>query len=125
MPTLTEGGYAHGFVISELPGTASRENGLLITGQKITAGTVLGKITASGKWTALAPGAGDGSQVAAGLLVSDTDATSVDKAIAVIARGAEVNSLEIGWGALNGGQITTAIGQLAAINSPILVRAGI
>lgn len=125
MPTLTEGGYAHGFVISELPGTASRENVTLIAGQKLVAGTVLGKITASGKYTTLAPAAVDGSQTAAGILVFDTDATSADKVTAIIARGAEVNNAELNWGTLNGGQITTATTQLAAINSPILVRTGI
>lgn len=125
MPTLTEGQYAHGFVISELPGTQSRENVTLITGQKLVAGTVLGKITASGKYTTLAPAASDGSQTAAAVLVFDTDATSADKVCSIIARGAEVNSLELNWGSLNGGQITTATGQLAAINPPILVRTGL
>ena len=125
MPTLTEGGYANGFVISEAPGTYSRENKTLISGQNLLAGRVLGKITASGKYTALAPAASDGSEVAAAILVVDTDASGGDKTCPVIARNAEVNNLELGWGALNGGQITTATAQLAAATINIIVRAGI
>ncbi len=125
MPTLTEGGYANGFVISEAPGTFSRENATLISGQNLLAGRVLGKITASGKYTALAPAAGDGSQTAAAILVADTDASAADKTCAVIARNAEVNNLELGWGALSGGQITTATAQLAAATVNIIVRTGI
>ena len=82
MPTLTEGGYANGFVISEAPGTYSRENKTLISGQTLLAGRVLGKITASGKYTALAPAAGNGSEVAAAILVADTDASGGDKTCA-------------------------------------------
>lgn len=125
MPTLTEGGYANGFVISEAPGTFSRDNKVLISGQTLLAGRVLGKITASGKYTALAPAASNGSEVAVAILVADTDASAGDKTCAMIVRNAEVNKAELGWGALDAGQITTATAQLAAATINIIVRTGI
>lgn len=125
MPTLTEGAYAQGFIISEGNGTISRENVTLISGQNLKAGAVLGKITASGKYTAVAPAASDGSQTAVAILLSDTDASGGDKVCSILARYAEVNRAELGFGALDAGQQTTAIGQLAAAAIGIIVRTGI
>lgn len=45
----------------------------------LAAGTVLGKITASGKYVAYNDGASNGSEVAVGILVNDVDASSEDK----------------------------------------------
>ena len=45
MPTLTETFPAGGFMISESPGTRSRDVGTVISGANLKAGTVLGKIT--------------------------------------------------------------------------------
>ena len=42
-------------------------------------GTVLGKVTANGKYTASDPAAGDGSEVAVAVLLDDVDATSADQ----------------------------------------------
>lgn len=44
----------------------------------LTTGTVLGKITASGKFKAYQDGASDGSEVAKLILAEDVDATSAD-----------------------------------------------
>lgn len=123
MPTLTEGGYAQGFIISEGNGTISRENGTLISGQNLKVGRILGRITTGGKLTAVAPAASDGSQTAAAILMADTDASGGDKACAILARNAEVNRAELDFGALDAGQQTTAIAQLATLG--IIVRAGI
>ncbi len=54
-------------------------SGTLISGQNLGHGTVLGKITASGKMTLLAPAASDGSESAAAILVGDLDASSGDE----------------------------------------------
>jgi len=62
----------------------------LITGQNLLAGTVLGKITASGKYTKHATGAADGSQTAAAILYAPCDATSADMPCVVVSRLAEV-----------------------------------
>jgi hypothetical protein len=218
MGSLTEKLHASGFVISEGEGNISRDNGVLITGQNLGAGAVLGKITlgaavaavkasgantgngtlvmdgvtpilanakvgiytvrcveavgnggkfvvtdpngqqvgvaiivagaggaivfadqikftltdggadfivgdgfdvtiaaGSGKFTAVAPAALDGSQVAAGVLVDAVDATGADVACAVIARSAEVNSAELVWpGGITAPQKAAALAQLAA-----------
>lgn len=53
--------------------------GTLITGQNLTRGAVLGKITASGKLTRLDKSEDDGSQVPYAILADDVDATSADK----------------------------------------------
>ena len=51
----------------------------LITGQNLKRGSVLGKITASGKFNLSLSAAGDGSQVPAAILAEDTDASGGDK----------------------------------------------
>ncbi|RYG38227.1 head decoration protein [bacterium] len=123
MALITEKRRAGSALVSEASGTRSRENIVVVSGQNLGACRVLGKITASGKHTALNPAASDGSQTAAGMLWGPTDATTGDKAAAAIVRDAELNSLELDWGSLNSGQITTAKGQLAALG--ILVREAI
>lgn len=81
---LTEGTHPGEFILSQANGYRSFENAVLITGQDLGAGAVLGKITASGKYTAYDNGASDGSQTAAGVLFAATDATSADVACVVI-----------------------------------------
>ena len=73
------------------------------------------------KFKVLAPAGTDGSQIAAGVLLSDTDATAADKAIAVIARHCEVNGNELTYpGGITAAQKDIAIAQLTALG--ILVR---
>ena len=75
------------------------------------------KVTASGKYKALDPAASDGSQTAAGVLYDAVDATAADAEGVAILRLAEVNAAELVWPAgITGGQKSTALGQLAAIN---------
>lgn len=78
------------FLLSEAPGTLSREQITLASGQDLTTGTVLGKITSTGKYTAYNDAAGDGSEAAAGILLYDTDASGGDQEAVMIARLAEV-----------------------------------
>lgn len=120
MPVLTEGKRASEFIFSEANGLRSRDTGTLITGQNLVAGSVLGKITASGKYTMVAPGAGDGSQTAAAVLVDNVNASAADKVVAVLTRDCELNQSELNFAALNAGQIATVITQLAAVG--IIVR---
>lgn len=70
----------------------------LITGQNLAANTVVARITASGKITAAALGAADGSQFPIGILAHAVDATSADKA-AVMYTGGCFNSDALVWGA--------------------------
>lgn len=115
MDPITEGRHAGEFLISEAPGTRSRENVTIVSGQNLGAGAVLGKITSGGKYTALNQGAGDGSQTAAGVLIHATDASDGDVAAAIIARDAEVNGNCLDWGAESPTEITTGITELETL----------
>ena len=57
----------------------------------IAAGTVLGKVTASGKYVASAVGASDGSEVPAAINIHGADASASDVTVSAIVRDAEVN----------------------------------
>jgi len=77
---------------------ASR-NITLISGQNLARGAVLGKITASGKYTLSASAAGDGSEVPDLVLVDDTDASGADAVALGYARGDFIEGqLTIGTG---------------------------
>ena len=116
MPVLTEGRYAGEFVVSEGNGKISRETITVLSGQNLQAGAVLGKVTASGKYKALAPAAVDGSEAAAGILYDAVDASAADAEGVAVVRLAEVNAAELVWPAgITAGQKTTALGQLAAL----------
>ena len=79
------------FIYSEARGTLSRENITIVSGAGVLpAGRMLGKITASGKYTNYDDTLADGTQTAAGILYAETDATAADKAAVMICRNAEV-----------------------------------
>lgn len=86
-----------GFVVSEANGFRSRETGTLILGQAavLVAGTVLGTITASGKFTEYTTAETDGSEVATAILAFETDAIVADQEVTILVRDAEVNDAEI------------------------------
>ncbi|MGR0183208.1 head decoration protein [Azospirillum aestuarii] len=92
MAALTEGRHAAEFILSEGNGSVSRDAITIVSGAgKLAAGTVLGKITASGKYTASPATGSDGSQTAAAILLSPVDATSADAAGVAVTRFSEVN----------------------------------
>jgi hypothetical protein len=106
---------AGGFLVSEANNNRSRDTVVLLAGQNLATGTVLGKITASGKYVAYNPGNSDGSQTPAGILWDATNAVA-DTKVAAITRDAEVNTGELAWFAgASGAQITTGLAGLAAI----------
>ena len=122
MPTtvLKEPVRAGEHLVSEVT-TQSREVGVITGGGAYTAGTVLGKISASGKLTILAPAAADGSQNAVAVLYGPVDTSSGDKSAAINVRLTEVNGLVLTWpSGITTVQQTAAIAQLAALG--ILVR---
>ena len=100
------------FIAHEANGTISRETVTLISGQDLEAGSVLGKITASGKYTILAPAAGDGSEVADAILWDTVDASAGDKTVVVIFRHAEVTQAALNYGAADAGEIVIARAEL-------------
>ncbi len=115
MTTITENNRAGDFLLSEANGTYSRENEILATGNDLQAGAVLGQITASGKFTVLAPAAEDGSEDAAGILLATTNATA-DTAVVVVVRDAEVKADQLVWPAgITTNDKNAAIAQLAAL----------
>ncbi len=85
----TEGVYGAEFLLSNEE-TLSLDKGVLISGQNLNVGTVLGKITASSKYTLHNNAASDGSEVAAAILYNTTDASAGDTACTVLTRLAEV-----------------------------------
>jgi hypothetical protein len=118
MTMLTEGKHAGGFLVWEVLRDYTRDTVTIASGAgKLEPGTVLGKITTGGKFTALAPAATNGSQNAAGILWDAVDASTADAAAVVVLRGpAIVNRYEITWpdGATEA-QITAATTALATI----------
>jgi hypothetical protein len=115
--------YDGDFVITEANGTMSREQIVLLRGARIEAGTVLGKITASGLWTPHDPAAADGSQNAAGVLRDMRPAlTTADTRRGVImARNCDLNGKKLIWKAgITVNQRKAAEAQLAA--TAVLVR---
>ena len=93
MTVLIETRHPAEFILSEANGQRSREAITIASGAGIiAAGTVLGKVTASGKYLASAAGATDGSQTPAAIAIHGADASSADATISAIVRDAEVNS---------------------------------
>lgn len=68
-----------------------------VTGENFVAGTVLGKITASGKLKKVDSTASDGSQKIYGILLEDIDASTADK-IASIGLTGEYNKQAMVFG---------------------------
>lgn len=121
MSTLTEVLGAGHFIVSECDeGNLSRE-AVTITGGSYIAGTVLGKITASGKYTLHNNAASDGSEVAEAVLFAAVDASAADVTGVIIARLAEVNGAELTWkSGISAPNKTAGIAALATKN--IIVR---
>jgi hypothetical protein len=105
----------------EIPQLYSRDAITLLAGSgDLVTGTVLGKITASGKYVPLDPDVSpsDGSEVAAGILLldRDVDASSDDTGAVAIVRNATVADSGLTWPTgISAGNKTTAIAQLAAL----------
>lgn len=92
MPIIqNEGMYTGEFLISDGEGEISRDSVTIASGQGVLeAGTVLGKITASGKFAAYNNAGDNGTEVAVAVLYSKVDATSADVRGVAVTRLAEV-----------------------------------
>jgi hypothetical protein len=86
MPVITETAHAGGFLVWEALRDYCRETVILAAGA-LQPGTVLGKITASGKYAAHDPAAADGTETAAAVLWDHADATGGDVAVVAVVRG--------------------------------------
>jgi hypothetical protein len=123
-PSATEAQYLSDIVKYEEPTNLySRDDVTVISGQNLEIGAVVGRITASGKITRLAPAAGDGSQVAYGVMAAAVDASAADKRGPMIARHAICSDKGLVWpGGITAPQKATAVDQLRTAG--ILVRPG-
>ena len=127
MPNIVEGGRPSDWLKREADSLFSREQVTIVSGAgELVSGTVLGKITASGKYTPVTVAAADGSEDAAGILFQDVDATSADVSAVIIARDAIVSNQGLTYGAdVNTAPERAAVhAALAALNPPIIVREG-
>jgi hypothetical protein len=100
----------------------SRDLVTVVSGQNLGIGTVVSKITASGKVTILAPAAETGAQTAVGVLLQDADASGGDLAdVLMLSRHGVVAAGAITWPAnITAPQKAAALAQLEARG--ILVR---
>ena len=111
------------YLVSEANGTRSRDVVTLAEGVACNPGTVLGKVTATGKYVPVDPANGtgegetpDGSQPAVAVLFAAVDATAGDKPAVITARDAEVETAALIWpAAITPTQKTAALSQLAAV----------
>jgi hypothetical protein len=110
-----------GFLVSEANGSRSREKVTILAGsgavRTLEAGTVLGKITASGKYIAVVEGASDGSETPVAIILNRTVAPDgADIEAAIVARDAEVNVNELIWpGTYDATNITAGRAALLAV----------
>lgn len=115
----TEGYHTLEFLLSEAEGNRSRDvETVTVAGSvALPSGTVLGRITATGKYVKYNDAASDGSQTAAAVLYNDLPGTNGDYKAAVFKRDCEV----IG-SVLNGGSGVDANGKADLIALGIIVR---
>lgn len=119
MATLTENlPHAGGYLISEGNGDISREVVTLASGNGvIRTGTVLAKLTATGKYVPYDNAGTDGSETAAAILWEERDTTDGDAKAVVTARHATVNKAELVWAAgVDATGITAGLADLAALS---------
>lgn len=118
---LTEGKYAGEFILSELPGRISRDNVTVTVAANTTLapGTVLGQLSASGKYVPYDNAGSDGSEEAAGILYSELENATgapVDMAGVVINWSAEVRKADLAWASgLTADDKTAAYADLKAL----------
>jgi hypothetical protein len=102
MPTLTEGKHEGEFIGQLAMGIGYHVDAItVLSGANLSACTVIGRITASGKYVAFDnAGTDDGRRTAAGILVPAADATGGDVTSRALLRGpAIVNKNDLVWAA--------------------------
>lgn len=96
MTNLVEGRHVGEHLVSEANGTRSREEVVVVqTGTAIVSGTVMGKVTASGKYKPYSNGASDGTEAAAGVLYTALPAFTGDVRAVLHVRDCEVGSASL------------------------------
>jgi len=105
------------YIVTEDNANRCRDQVIIASGAGVLlAGAVLGKITASGKYAPLAPGATDGSEVASAILYEGCDATSEDVRRTVTARDTSVHADVLVWAdGVTDSQKSTAMSELSDV----------
>lgn len=94
MATKTEARRTGEFILSEANGTRSREQIVIdASAGAMVAGTVVSKLTATGKYVAYDDVGTDGTEAAAGILYAAVADLTADQAAVIIARDAEVSEI--------------------------------
>ena len=123
MPVLTQPATMGDVLKYDVNPNYTRETVTLLTGTAYPVGSVLGRITASGKYKLATSGGSDGAQTAAAVLLFAVDATLADAIGIVVVRGpAIVSRAALAYDATvdDAAKITTKIGQLTSLG--ILAR---
>ena len=121
MTTLTETTHEGEYILSEANGERSRGAIVVVTSAALVAGTVLGKVTASGKYIQHDAGAATGEENAVAILYGSVDASAADADGAATERDSEVDDGLLTWPVgISAGDKTDAITSLAA--QGIIVR---
>lgn len=126
MPVLTEQPSMGDVLKYEVNPNYTREVITLLQGMPYPVGSVLGKITAGGKYKLATSGGSDGAETAAAVLLYAVDATLADATGIVVARGPSIISragLAYDTTVDDGTKITAKLNQLAALG--IIARDGV
>ncbi len=126
MPVLTQPPSTGDVLKYEVNPNYTREVITLLQGMPYPVGSVLGRITASGKYKLATSGGSDGAQTATAVLLYAVDATLADAVGIVVARGPSIVSrADLAYDATvdDSAKITTKIGQLATVG--IIARDGV
>lgn len=120
MPTTNEPSRPLEFLVSEANGQLSRQQVTIDAGAPaMVAGTVLGRITATGKYTIYNNALANGTEIADAVLAYDVPDVAVDQIVTVIDRLAEVHSSLLNWGSNDAAGITAGTADLLAKNIKI------
>lgn len=114
-----EGKYTGAFIISQANGSISRDTGVVKSGQKLVAGELVGKETASGKYVAYNPAnIIVGSSTIVGISYDNVDATGGDTRAVFVVRDAEVRGSDLTYNKV--GTVTAEVAGLKALG--LIVR---
>jgi hypothetical protein len=123
MPVYTEPQRAAEHLVTEV-GSISRDTVTIPANTTLKAGAVVARLTSGGAFKEFTPGASDGSETAAGVLLTDVT-TEGSSGLAIIhARLCEVDSSKLVWkSGITTNQKNAGIASLRALN--IIVRDGV
>ena len=112
-------------VKEEGKGRFSRDDDTLASGSGVViCGTVLGMVTATGKYKPLAPAANDGTQTAVAVILQHADASAADQIVVNLKRRAQVVLQALVWPVgITGTQQAAALAALE--NRGIVSRNGV